>query len=138
MKFGGLLSLLLAACAVQADAAIRNLKELESAIGDKATRSDPFEVEGVVACGASALSDHFILTDGSFHVKMTDGVDWPAKTPRPGDRIRAIGRVVRQTNTRYNYAKAFGMETLFTSAAVASTGGGGSSCDSVSIPNAFA
>ena len=112
MKLGGLLSLLLAACAVQADVGIRSLSELESAINDNAPQSDSFEVEGVVTCGASALSDHFILTDGSFHVKMTDGVDWPAKTPRPGDRIRAIGRVVRQTNNRYNYAKAFGMETL--------------------------
>ena len=107
MKLGGLLSLLLAACAVQADADIRSLRELETAIDDNAPRSDSFEVEGVVTCGASALSDHFILTDGSFHVKVTDGVDWPAKTPRPGDRIRAIGRVVRQTNDQYNYAKAF-------------------------------
>ena len=66
MKFGGLLSLLLAACAMQADVAIRNLRELETAIADNVPRSDSFEVEGVVTCGASALSDHFILTDGSF------------------------------------------------------------------------
>ena len=66
MKLGGLLSLLLAACAVQADVGIRSLSELESAINDNAPQSDSFEVEGVVTCGASALSDHFILTDGSF------------------------------------------------------------------------
>lgn len=112
MKFGGLLSILLAACAVQADAAIRNLKELESAIGDNAPRSDPFEVEGVVTCKASALSDQFILTDGDIHIRMTDGVAWPAKTPCAGDRIHALGRIVRQHNDCYNYAKAFRIETL--------------------------
>ena len=112
MKFGGLLSLLLAACTAQADAAIRNLKELASAVGDNAPRSDPFEVEGVVTCKASALSDQFILTDGDIHIKMTDGVTWPAKTPRAGDRIHATGRIVRQYNDSYNYAKAFQIETL--------------------------
>lgn len=112
MKFGGLLSLLLAACTAQADAAIRNLKELESAIGDKATRSDPFEVEGVVACNASALSDQLILTDGKVYMQITDGFNWPVKTPRAGDRIRAVGRIIRQVNDLYNYAKAFRIETL--------------------------
>ena len=48
----------------------------------------------------------------SLKFQMTDGVDWPTKTPRPGDRMRAIGRVVRQTNDQYNYAKAFQIETL--------------------------
>ena len=46
MKLGGLLSLLLAACAMLADAAIRNLKELESAVGDNAPRS---VLDGVLA-----------------------------------------------------------------------------------------
>ena len=112
MKFGGLLSLLLAACAAQADDGIRNLRELESAIDDNAPRSDPFEVEGVVTCGASALSDQFILTDSSIHVKMTDGVAWPTKTPRPGDRIHATGRIIRQDNDCYNYAKAFQIDVV--------------------------
>ena len=112
MKFGGLLSILLAACAVQADADIRSLRELESAIRDASPRSDAFEVEGVVTHGATKLIDQFIIADGNVHIQMTDGVAWPTKTPRPGDRIRAIGRVVRQTNDQYNYAKAFQIETL--------------------------
>ena len=112
MKLGGLLSLLLAACAVQADADIRSLRELETAIDDNAPRSDSFEVEGLVTHAATEVTDQFLLTDGNVHIQMTDGVDWPTKTPRPGDRIRAIGGVVRQTNDQYNYAKAFQIETL--------------------------
>ena len=112
MKLGGLLSLLLATCAAQADTGIRNLRELESAIDDNAPRSDSFDVEGTVSCGATNLGDQFVLTDGKVYIPITDSVAWPTKTPRPGDRIRAIGRVIRQINNRYNYAKAFRIETL--------------------------
>ena len=112
MKLGGLLSLLLATCAAQSDTGMRNLRELESAIDDNAPRSDSFDVEGIVSCGATNLGDQFVLTDGKVYIPITDSVAWPTKTPRPGDRIRAIGRVIRQINNRYNYAKAFRIETL--------------------------
>lgn len=96
----------------EADGVIRSLAELDAAIGDAAPRSDAFSIEGLVTQSASAVRDQFAVTDGVVHMMMTDGVFWPKLALRPGDRIRASGRVIRQTNAAYNYAKAFDIEIV--------------------------
>lgn len=96
----------------EADGTIRSLAALDAAISDAAPRAGAFEIDGMVTSGTSDLGDQFILTDGSVHMRMTDGVFWPKLTLRAGDRIRASGRVVRQTDNTYNYAKAFDLAVI--------------------------
>ena len=96
----------------EADGVIRSLAELDAAIGDAAPRSDAFSIEGLVTQNTSAIKDQFVVTDGVVHMLITDGVFWPKLVLRPGDRVRASGRVIRQTNAAYNYAKAFDIEIV--------------------------
>ena len=97
---------------VEAGGTIRSLAVLDAAISDTAPRADAFSVEGIVTHGTTDLKDIFILTDGSTHLVMTDGAFWPKLALKAGDRIRASGRIVRQTNNAYNYAKAFDIAVI--------------------------
>ncbi len=114
MRLSLLASILFAAafaCA-ETDGTIRSLGDLNAALRDEAARSDPFEVECLVTDGPSALADTFSATDGSTYMEMTDGAFWPRRVLKDGDRIRAMGRIIRQGNDLYNYAKAFKIEII--------------------------
>ena len=114
MRLAMLTSILLSSALAHAEAkvTIRSLGALDAAISETAPRADAFEVEGIVTSSPSELTDKFILTDGSIHLYITDGVFWPRLALHDGDRVRACGRIVRQKNDTYNYAKAFQIDVL--------------------------
>jgi len=96
----------------QAGEVVRSLKGLESAVKCETPRADEFEVECSVCVGRSQIADTFMITDGTVFMQMTDGASYPNSPIRAGDRIRASGRVIRQDNDLYNYAKAFKIDIL--------------------------
>ena len=114
MSFRTLLALAIALpfASAQAGEVIRNLQGLEAAVKCETPRSDEFEVECLVTGTTTTLADTFTITDDTTFMEMTDGVFWPRLVLKDGDRIRASGRVIRQDNVLYNYAKAFKIDIL--------------------------